>query len=607
MVSSPKGVRRRRAIPFGAEITDHGVRFRLWAPRCHRIDLKIETEPLPRPMTAAGGGWHELLVPQAGAGTLYRFRLPGGLDVPDPASRHQPSDVHGPSEVIDPGAYVWGDAGWRARPWEECIVYELHVGAFTPEGTFSAAAARLDFLRDLGITAIELMPVAEFPGRWSWGYDGVLPFAPDASYGRPEDLKALIDAAHRRGIAMLLDVVYNHFGPDGNYLPSYAPVFTERHQTPWGAAINFDGEGSKTVRELVVENALYWIEEFNFDGLRLDAVHAILDDSPEPILEEIARRVRQAAGGRQVHLVLENLHNEASLLRRDQDRAPAAFTAQWNDDLHHALHTAASGERAGYYRDYAGDTRKLGRALAEGFAFQGEIMEYLGKPRGEPSAGLPPTAFVGFIQNHDQVGNRAFGERLTAIAAGPAVRAIAAIYLLAPQIPMIFMGEEWGADEPFAFFCDFGGALREAVRRGRLAEFAKFPEFRDPDRQRRIPDPAARGTFLSAKLDWAAAERVPHAQWLAFYRALLALRRKEIIPRLKGIAGNCGQYKAVAGGAVLVRWTLGDGSRLRLAANLSAVPRDGFGIATGRQLYAIGSVEGGRLGAWSVVWSLDDV
>jgi maltooligosyltrehalose trehalohydrolase len=515
-------------------------------------------------------------------------------------------DVHGPSEVVDPTGYQWRDADWLGRPWTDCVLYELHIGSFTREGTFRAAIERLDYLWELGITAIELMPVADFPGRWNWGYDGVLPFAPDSTYGRPEDLKALIDAAHRRGIAVLLDVVYNHFGPVGHYLPSYAPIFSEGRETPWGAAINFDGDGSPMVRAMIVDNAVYWITEFNLDGLRLDAAHAIIDDSCEHILEVIARHVRRSAGDRHVHLILENEANQASRLSRDGDGKPGRFTAQWNDDLHHALHAAASGESAGYYAEYAGNVDKLGRALAEGFAFQGEIMRYRGSPRGEPSRSLPPQAFVAFIQNHDQVGNRAFGDRLTEAAPVAAVRAIAAIYLLAPQIPMIFMGEEWAAARPFLFFCDFAGELAVAVRDGRRAEFSKFPEFQDPEQCRRIPDPTARETFVSTKLQWGEAAHGDHAEWLSFYRNLLSLRRTEIIPRLPDMSGNSGCYRILNGGALIVHWKMGDGSQLTLAANVSARPLAGIPRADGREIFSVGSIEAGRLGPWSVAWSLEN-
>jgi maltooligosyltrehalose trehalohydrolase len=348
------------------------------------------------------------------------------------------------------------------------VIYELHVGTFTPEGNFQAIIGKLDYLVDLGVTAIEMMPIADFPGRRNWGYDGVLPFAPDSIYGRPDDLKALVDAAHACGIMVFLDVVYNHFGPDGNYLAAYAPQFFNNNRTtPWGAAINYDGPHSRPVRDFAIHNALYWIKEFHLDGLRLDAVHAITDLGPRHLLDELAERVRAAAGARHVHLILENEENAATTLLRNARGQPLHYTAQWNDDLHHVLHVAATGEAAGYYREYKGDTDKLGRALAEGFAFQGEMMAYRGKPRGESSAHLPPGAFVAFIQNHDQIGNRAFGDRLGRIAPPEAVRAVAAMYLLAPQTPMLFMGEEWGASHPFPFFCDFGGELSGAVRNGR--------------------------------------------------------------------------------------------------------------------------------------------
>jgi malto-oligosyltrehalose trehalohydrolase len=596
--------RSAHAMRFGAEPGPDGVRFRLWAPKVEAVWLRLEGDGTSRPMRPAGREWHELVVAEVGAGARYRFVLPDGVAVPDPASRHQPEDVHGPSEVIDPAAYEWQDGAWRGRPWEDCVLYELHVGAFTAEGSFRAAIAKLDHLAALGVTAIELMPVADFPGRRNWGYDGVLPFAPDASYGRPEDLKALVDAAHARGLMVILDVVYNHFGPDGNYLPLYAPVLTDRHHTPWGPAVNFDADGAAVVRELVIENALYWIEEFHMDGLRLDAVHAIVDDSPVHVLGDLAARVRAQAP--HAHLILENEENHASLLRRDGRGRPVEYTAQWNDDVHHALHAAATGESAGYYAEYVGDTEKLGRALAEGFAFQGEVMKYRGRgrARGEPSAGLPPTAFVSFIQNHDQVGNRAFGDRIMAVAPPEAVRALAAVYLLAPQVPMIFMGEEWGASEPFPFFCDFDGDLARSVRDGRRAEFARFPEFRDPGSRERIPDPTAEATFLSAKLNWEAAERGAHRQRLALYRRLLAVRHAEIVPRLAGMEEGTGRYHVLAEGAVRVAWTLGDGSGLTLVANLRVCPLGNVTPPPGRVLWTEGEVDISRLGAWSVAWSL---
>jgi malto-oligosyltrehalose trehalohydrolase len=597
---------RMHRMPFGAELEAGGkVRFRLWAPP-HR-EILIELDGEARAMQPMGQGWHELVTDRAYAGMGYRFVLPDGLRVPDPASRYQPEDVHGPSEVVDPGAYLWRDAGWRGRSWEEAVIYELHIGAFTPEGTFRAAIGKLDHLVALGVTTIEIMPIGDFPGRRNWGYDGVLPYAPDSSYGRPDDLKALVEAAHARGLMVLLDVVYNHFGPEGAYIhPIAQQTFTGRHKTPWGAAINFDGSESGPVREFVIHNALYWIEEFHFDGLRLDAVHAILDDSPKHLLEELAERVRAAAPDRHIHLILENEENQAKRLMRDENGEPRWYTAQWNDDVHHALHVAASGETKGYYADYKGDTGKLGRALAEGFAFQGEMMPYRGRPRGEPSASLPPTAFVAFIQNHDQVGNRAFGDRVTDFASTAALRAIAAVYLLLPQIPMLFMGEEWGAVQPFPFFCDFGSELADAVRKGRRDEFARFPEFADPKTRERIPDPMAEETFASAKLRWEDIEREPHAGWLDWYRRVLATRHAEIVPVLAAIR-EAGRYEVVGEGAVIVRWQLGEGGVLMLAANLAATPAPGFPSGSGRELWREGEAGAdGTFAPWSVRWSVDE-
>jgi malto-oligosyltrehalose trehalohydrolase len=602
------GVTRGHGMPYGAQIESQaGVRFRLWAPQCAEVRLSVEVPNAParvKRMTAREDGWHEFLEAECGAGTRYRYLLPEGTQVPDPASRFQPEDVHGPSEVIDPAAYRWGDASWVGRPWHEAIIYELHVGTFTDAGTFSAAIEQLDHLAALGVTAIELMPIADFPGTRNWGYDGVLLYAPDSSYGRPEDLKAFIDAAHVRGLMVLLDVVYNHFGPDGNYLPLYAPgFFTERHKTPWGAAVNYDGSDAKPVREFIIHNALYWIEEYHVDGLRLDAVHAILDDGPTHLLEELAERVR-ASQLRPIHLLLENEENQSRWLARDPDGAASLYSAQWNDDLHHVLHVAATGEDQGYYADYLNSSDKLGRALAEGFAYQGELMAFSGRPRGTPSAALPPVAFVGFIQNHDQIGNRAFGERLPLIASLKAMRAIAAIYLLLPQVPMLFMGEEWGSRQPFPFFCDFHGDLAEKVRQGRREEFARFPEFKDESIRARIPDPQAISTFLSAKLNWAELQEPPHAAWLEFYRRLLEVRQRWIWPQLRKMEGHAGRYQILGRGAVRVSWKNLDGGGLVLQVNLSDAPLQSFSADSERVLWQEGEGNGANVGPWCVRWSM---
>ena len=440
-------------MPFGARLAPDGsARFRLWAPAARRVDL-VRTGAGESAMQALADGWFESTQTDVGADARYAFRIDGGLVVPDPASRSNPDDVHGASALTDPLAFDWPDGAWRGRPWHEAVIYELHVGCFTPAGTFAAAIERLDDLAALGVTAIELMPVADFPGARGWGYDGVLPFAPEASYGTPDEMKQFVAAAHARGLMVLLDVVYNHFGPDGNYLHAYAPAFFDAAvTTPWGAALNLGGPGSRTVRDFFIHNALYWIEEFHFDGLRLDAVHAMHDVSALHFTDELAQAVRDGPGrARHVHLVLENDANDARRLARGGAAEPRLADAQWNDDVHHALHVLASRETDGYYADFAGAPLRLfGRALAEGFAYQGEPSAYRGgEARGTPSTHLPPTAFVNSLQTHDQVGNRAFGERIAALAASAgrtdALRALTACVLLAPSPPMLFMGEEWAA------------------------------------------------------------------------------------------------------------------------------------------------------------------
>lgn len=594
---------RRHHLPFGADWRREATTFRIHAPLVTGLGLEIAGRSDGLAMEAEGGGWYRLVVEGLEAGARYRFLLPGGERVPDPASRFLPDDVHGWSEVIDPESFVWSDGDWRGRAWREAVIYEMHVGAFTAAGTFLAAIERLDHLAALGVTAVQLMPIGAFPGGRNWGYDGVQPFAPDRSYGRPEDLKRFVEAAHRRGLQVFLDVVYNHFGPEGNFLPLLSPIFTERHRSPWGAGLDFDGDDAPFMRSFVIENALYWLTEYHMDGLRFDAVHAIVDDSPRHVIDEIADRVRAAFPDRTIHLVLENEENEARRLER-HGNFPVLFTAQWNDDVHHVLHTAITGEDAGYYADYAGDTDKLGRALAEGFAFQGETMPYRGTPRGEPSAGLPPTAFVAFLQNHDQIGNRAFGDRLSTSAMPEAIRAATAVVMLSPQIPMLFMGEEWGATAPFPFFCGFTGDLAEAVREGRRREFERFPAFKDPARRETIPDPTDEATFRSAKLDWAEAAREPHSVRLDWMRRLIAVRRLEIAPRLVGIEGYGGAWEVVADRAIVVRWRLGDGSRYRLYANIGADPVRHAVRPEERIVWAEGRIGPDHLGPRSALFTL---
>jgi maltooligosyltrehalose trehalohydrolase len=417
-----------------------------------------------------------------------------------------------------------------------------------------------------------LMPISSFPGERNWGYDGVLPYAPARGYGRPDDLKHFIDAAHAKNLMVLLDVVYNHFGPDGNYLWLYAPqFFTYRHCTPWDQAINFDGPGSRAVRDYFVHNALYWLEEYHFDGLRFDAVHAIADDSREHILTELAETIRNRfADQRQIHLVLENDDNAARYLRSDARRNPCRYTAQWNDDIHHVLHVLLTGETDGYYSDYADiPAHMLGRCLAEGYAYQGERSAFRdGTSRGEPSRDLPPTSFVSFLQNHDQIGNRALGERIVSLSNPAAVRAAMAILLLAPSPPLLFMGEEFAAQTPFLFFCDFTSELADKVKNGRRAEFARFKQFRSPEAQARIPDPNDLVTFLASKLDWASLEQQPHREWLRFYRQLLACRREKIVPQIEGMVPGVATYDVLGPSAVHIRWRLAKGGSFELVANL---------------------------------------
>lgn len=599
-------------MPFGAQEAHGGVRFRLWAPAQRKVCVVLGENERRLPMETREGGWHELVTDAARARTSYRFALEDGTFVPDPASRFQPRDVQGPSEVVDPRAYAWSHPDWRGRAWEEAVVYELHVGTFTPAGTYRAAIDKLDHLVDLGVTAIELMPVGDFPGRRGWGYDGVLPFAPDSAYGRPEDLKALVDAAHARNLMVLLDVVYNHFGPVGNYLHAYAPqFFTARHKTPWGDAIDYDGPDSGPVREFMIQNALYWIDEYCLDGLRLDAVHAIVDDSPKHVLEELAERVRQLAVGqrRQVHLVVENEKNQARLLERDAERRPRWFTAQWDDDMHHCLHVAATGETAGYYEDYPDPVRMLGRALAEGFVYQGERSKHQdGGARGEPSSHLPPDAFIAFIQNHDQIGNRAFGERLTHLAEPAAVRAVAAIYLLAPSVPMLFMGEEWATSRPFNYFCDLP-ELADAIREGRRKEFEKFPQFRHAHVHECIPDPNDRETFTASCLDWQELNAPAHREWLAWYRSALDVRREIVVPLVRD-AVRTANFEVIGTRGLRVRWDFEGGSALTLLANLGDDTLRGITEPPGRIVFAAGERADERLkreelGAWSVVWFVE--
>ena len=594
----------KSTLHFGPELSAaDGVLFRLFAPAAASVRLAIdEHSPNPREplaMRSSGDGWHELAVEDAGHGTRYRFVLPDGTRVPDLASRCAPVGVHGPSEVVDPDAFQWSDAEWRGRSWNDAVLYELHVGTFTSEGTFRAAIRRLDHLKNLGVTAIELMCIWAFAGQRSWGYDGVQLYAPNSTYGRPEDLKAFIDAAHARRIMVILDVVYNHFGPEGNYIPKYFPqIFSERHKTAWGSGLNFDGLYSREVREFIVQNAVYWTSEFHVDGLRLDASHAMIDTSPHHILNEIAERVHAAAGNRHVHLILENEKSITRLLKRESD-GWALYTAQWNHAIDHMLGLSMSGDCIPGDPDRRHETEELGRALAEGF--------FSGDPSwsADDRTAVPVTAFVSFIQTHDLVGNRVFGERIDTLAPLAAVRAVAAIYLLLPQIPMLFMGEEWAATTPFPFFSDFGGELAEAVRRGRAKQLADTIRA-DEETLRHAPDPQAEATFLSAKLRWEELNDPLHAAQLDWYRRVLAVRRERIAPLLDSVE-PCGRWLVHSAGQLECEWALKHGGRLCLRANLSVAASNAFSPAgPGEVLWLEGlQPESSTLGPWSVRWSIE--
>lgn len=570
---------------WGAEPMSGGRwEFRIWAPSCADMGLLLGSDRHAMEKDAEGWFRTELA---ADPGAEYRFAPPGHVHVPDPAARAQAGDVHGESLLVDPEAFNW-QTRWQGRPWHEVVLYELHVGAFSPEGTFDGVRRRLDHLAELGITAIELCPVAQFSGMRGWGYDGVLLYAPHVAYGGPAELKRLIDAAHARGLMVFLDVVYNHFGPDGDYLDLYAPEFfhPERH-TPWGAAIAYDLD---PVRRFFIENALYWLDEYRFDGLRLDAVDQIDDQSEEPILMEIAAAVRAHDFGRPVHLTTEDDRNITRLIERGPDGAVQAYDGEWNDDWHHAAHILATAENHDYYSDFARDPRgDMATALASGFVQQGESSPFRGgAPRGEPSTHLPPTAFINFLQNHDQTGNRAFGERLSTLAEPHAVEVLTALLLLSPQIPLLFMGEEWGETRPFQFFTDFHGGLADLVREGRRKEFRNWPNLADPELRKMIPDPNTPATFKRSKLDWSAPATEFGRARIKLIRRLLRIRRQEIMPRLPGIAGEAGAAETPGERGISVCWQLGEGAKLRILANLGGPTFEA--AIPGREIFRQGDV-----------------
>jgi maltooligosyltrehalose trehalohydrolase len=583
-----------------------GAAFALWAPPVSHVALVAADRRIE--MASGSEGWWHVETDGVPVGGNYSFEIDSSFTVPDPAARALDAGVHGAARLVDPDAFTWR-CDWQGRPWEEAVVYELHVGTFTPDGTFDAAIAHLPWLADLGVTAIELMPVASFAGARGWGYDGVGLFAPHVAYGGPEGLKRLVDAAHALGLMVLLDVVHNHFGPDGNHIGRYAPDFFEpRRKTPWGPAIAYE---RPAVRQFFTQNAAYWIGEYRLDGLRLDAIDQI-EKHPQNagVMAEIAQAARAAGTGRRVHLTTEDDRNVIHLHPRDAEGRPILYTAEWNDDFHHVAHVAATGETVGYYADYADEhAARMVRMLTTGFDYQGTRSAHLDRLRGEPSGGQPPTAFVNFIQNHDQIGNRAMGDRLTTLAVPQAVQTLTAILLLSPQIPLLFMGEEWGETRPFLFFTDFDGDLARAVAKGRRAEFAYWPAFADAAARAKIPNPNAPETFAASTLDWAAAKRPEGAARAALIRHLLNLRATEIAPRLAGMRAGSATGTVLQGGAFTVSWRLGGGAALRLTANIAdkqqAAPAPNAPLLYETAPGLAATLEaGGGLAPWSAVWTL---
>ncbi|PIQ96046.1 MAG: malto-oligosyltrehalose trehalohydrolase [Nitrospinae bacterium CG11_big_fil_rev_8_21_14_0_20_56_8] len=519
---------------LGAWMDEAGTHFRVWSPTANLLELEIVSASPSRrlPMRKDEQGYHTATVPHLAPGTLYRYPIDGGMAFPDPASRFQPQGVHGPSEIIDLRRFPWSDENWTGIDLEHLVLYELHVGTFSPEGTFAGVEHRLPYLRDLGVTAIELMPVAEFPGRCNWGYDGVDLFAPSRNYGRPEDLQRLVNRAHDLGLAVFLDVVYNHLGPEGAYLGSFSPhYYSPKHKCPWGDAVNLDDRFCEPVRHFFIENALHWIHEYHIDGLRLDATHAMVDESPTHFLKELNLKIRATLSpNRKVLIVAEDDRNDSRIIRTVPEGG-YGLDAVWADDLHHQMRCHLAGDREGYFQDFSGTVADLSQTLRLGWFYTGQTSAFRNAPRGSNPEGIPLPRFVHCIQNHDQVGNRALGDRLNSQTGLPASRAATAVLLFSPSTPLLFMGQEWAATTPFCYFTDHPEALGKLVTEGRRNEFRHFKAFSKPDQRRRIPDPQDPQTFFNSRLNWEEKETGAHRGMLNLVRCLLTLRRSE--PALK--------------------------------------------------------------------------
>ncbi len=587
----------------GAHVTPDGVRYRVWAPESERVEAVLfSTDGKPSrtvPLAVAGDGYFQGIDPQGRPGDLYKFRLDGeeGKTFPDPCSRFQPEGVHGPSQVMASGAYPWQHEDTRPRTaLDDIVIYELHVGTFTPEGTFLAAVDKLDDLKELGVTALELMPLADFPGRWNWGYDGVMLYAPARAYGKPDDLRALVDAAHARGLAVMLDAVYNHLGPDGNYFGAYTKdYFNPAHKTPWGDALNFDGHHDGPVRGFFLGNPVYWMEEFHFDGFRLDAIHAIIDTSPRHILADIAAAIHERGG-----FVFAEDERNAALLATPAAGGGTGLDGLWADDFHHVVRVAITGEQESYLKNFTGTGEEISDTLANGWLYRGQKTPTEGEPRGTECAQLPAQAFCYCISNHDQVGNRAFGERLTASCSPEAYRAASALLCLAPYTPLIFQGQEWAASTPFLYFTDHNEELGRLVTEGRRREFKGFAAFGDEASIKRIPDPQAESTFNASKLDWKEADEGMHAQTRALYKEALRLRREDAALRQRRDRANW-QAVDLGGEAVSLVYTdPGSGEMCMVVFNLTGGATGVMGIDQGPSFSLIFSSNEPRFGGSGV-------
>jgi maltooligosyltrehalose trehalohydrolase len=585
-----------RRLPIGAEVLAGQVHFRVWAPRCRRVEVVLEGQNASRLpiLEAESGGYFAGVVPTAKAGDLYRFRLDGGQAFPDPASRFQPRGPHGPSQIIDSGAFRWSDHDWPGAGAEGQVIYEIHIGTFTREGTWEAAGRELPELAYLGITVVEVMPVAEFPGRFGWGYDGVDLFAPTRLYGQPDDFRRFVDRAHAAGLGVILDVVYNHLGPDGNYLKQFSEAyFTDRHKNEWGEAISFDGQNSGPVREFFIANARYWIDEYHVDGLRLDATQQIFDGSDESILTAIGRSVRAAAGGRATLIVAENEAQEARLVR-PAEQGGSGLDALWNDDFHHAARVALTGHDEAYYSDYQGTAQELLSAVKWGYLYQGQRYSWQKKRRGSPALDLKPANFINFIENHDQVANSARGQRLHLLSSFGQHKAMTALLLLTPGTPMLFQGQEFGSSKPFPYFADHKPDLARLVYEGRKRLLAQFPSVAMPQVLAAVPDPGDVETFERAKLDFT--ERKTHAAIYTLHRDLLKLRREDPVLNPLRQARFDGAVLAVR--SLVLRFFGPDGEDRLLVVNLD---QDLHLDSAPEPLLA--PPEGSR---WRTLWSSED-